>query len=70
MQKTALLDEFRRIKKQQTETLRREMISKINSVILELSKEIQFKEAYIFGSTLRRADPSECIQGVIFHTLN
>jgi predicted nucleotidyltransferase len=53
MQKTALLDEYRKGKKQKAEILRNEMVKRIHDALFELSKKIHFKNAYIFGSILK-----------------
>lgn len=53
MQKTALLDKYRSKKKQRTELLRAEMLSKIKAALSALSEEISFEAAYVFGSILR-----------------
>lgn len=54
MHKTALLDAYKRAQRQKTEILRRGMIEKIHEAISELSKEVHFKSAYIFGSVLKQ----------------
>lgn len=53
MQKTALLDEYRKAKKQKAEILRSEMIKRIQCALSELSKKIYFKKVYVFGSILK-----------------
>lgn len=51
--KTTILDEYRKKKTKQAEDLRVEVLTKVREAVLELSKEVSFKEAYVFGSVLR-----------------
>lgn len=53
MQKTALLDVYRKTKKQKAEIIRNEMLKKIHGALFELSKKIYFKNVYVFGSILK-----------------
>ncbi len=52
MQQTALIDEYKKRKKEKAENLRAELLSKIRSALSELLKAVHFEEAYIFGSIL------------------
>ncbi|MBI5026241.1 MAG: nucleotidyltransferase domain-containing protein [Nitrospirae bacterium] len=69
MQKTALLDEYRKRKKEQTENLRIEMLKKIKAALSELSKIIYFKDAYVFGSILRPSFSEESDIDIAFDGL-
>jgi len=51
--KTALLDEVIEKKRKKQEELRLLLIEKILAVIGKLSEEIDFKEAYLFGSVTK-----------------
>lgn len=53
MFKTTLLDEFRKAERERAEDLRNEMIVKVRSAVLGLSKKIPFEEAHVFGSLLK-----------------
>ncbi len=52
MQQTALIDEYKKKKKEKAEDFRAGLLSKISSALSELLKTVHFEEAYIFGSIL------------------
>ena len=52
MQQTALIDEYKKRKKEKAENLRAELLSKLKSALSEISKAVHYEEAYIFGSIL------------------
>lgn len=70
MHKTALLDEYKKAKRQKAENLRKGMLKKINDALFELSMKIHFKNAYIFGSILKPYFSEESDVDVAFEGLN
>lgn len=51
--KTTILDEYREKRRKEAESIRTQMLAKVRAAVLELSNEVSFKEAYVFGSILR-----------------
>ncbi|MCX8028121.1 MAG: nucleotidyltransferase domain-containing protein [Thermodesulfovibrionales bacterium] len=70
MSKTALIDEYKRLKRKRYEDKRKETLNLTHEALTELAKTISFKKAYIFGSILTSRFTDESDVDIAFEGLD